>query len=444
MSRKLLRVISICLFITVWVCSAPFQMVWPGAGPAEASDSVDFRKKAADLEQKGELQQALLAWHVSSLLYPKDKGVPEAIKRLEKIISETGSASYRKGVQLYEKGDEDAARRAFLTTLRLQPQNKKAMHYIKVLMNSSGQTAYTVKPGDSLIKIARANYNDTTKAYLIAYFNGYSPRRPLYVGEILLLPNLTASQILPRRDVDALVKQADEALRSKKYEKVHSLSEKIETLSPGHTQAIKLNDAAYYGEGMAHMEKGEYFEALERFKQMSDGSKNRQHAIVMARAKIVRQADEEKFELAQSLFKKGDFAGTINICDEVLAKEPKNKKARELSDAAHYNLGKQLIDQGKMAKAIDALKDLDKNYKDTAQLRTQAQGQLNARAETLYRKGVRYFLNEELEAAIDAWEKALALNPKHPKARQDIENAMRLLDKWRGLDENGGTNKDKK
>jgi predicted TPR repeat methyltransferase len=59
---------------------------------------------------------------------------------------------------------------------------------------------------------------------------------------------------------------------------------------------------------------------------------------------------------------------------------------------------------------------------------------LAARAESHYRSGVKHFLNEELEKAVAEWEKTLALNPEHRKARQDMENAQRLLDKLRGLE----------
>ncbi|MEJ2039813.1 MAG: tetratricopeptide repeat protein, partial [Desulfosarcinaceae bacterium] len=61
-------------------------------------------------------------------------------------------------------------------------------------------------------------------------------------------------------------------------------------------------------------------------------------------------------------------------------------------------------------------------------------GKINARAEMLYRRGVKHFLNEELELAIKDWKETLKLNPNHPKAAQDIENAERLLQKWRGLE----------
>jgi len=393
----------------------------------------DYLHRAEALKEAGQLHQALMALRVAALLDPADKGLPEAIDILAKRITATANARYREGVGYYQKGDEAAARNAFLSAIRVDPSHKKAIYHLKTLMNRTGQTVYVVKPGDALIKIAKMAYNDASKAYIIAYFNGLSPQRPLYVGDMLLLPKLSSSQILPRKDVDALVAAADKALTRKRYARVLALSEKIESLSPGHPQVVRLSDAAYFGQGMALMERHQYLEALSRFKQVSPSHKGRDQAIAQAREKIVRQAGQERMHLAEVAFKKGDYEATINICDEVLTQEPGNQKAHTLFNAAHYALGKQYLDQGKMAKAIDTLKVLDVNYHDTAQMLSQAQAQLNARAEMLYRRGVRYFLNEELEQAIDAWEKALVLNPDHPKAKQDIENAMRLLDKWRGL-----------
>ena len=54
---------------------------------------------------------------------------------------------------------------------------------------------------------------------------------------------------------------------------------------------------------------------------------------------------------------------------------------------------------------------------------------LRQKAQTYYLMGVSYFVNEELELAIEYWEKALKLNPDHPKAKADIQNAQRLLEK---------------
>ena len=40
--------------------------------------------------------------------------------------------------------------------------------------------------------------------------------------------------------------------------------------------------------------------------------------------------------------------------------------------------------------------------------------------------GVPYFLNEDLDGAIREWKKALEINPNHPQARKDLENAEAL------------------
>jgi tetratricopeptide (TPR) repeat protein len=98
-------------------------------------------------------------------------------------------------------------------------------------------------------------------------------------------------------------------------------------------------------------------------------------------------------------------------------------------------LGRQLLEQDENALAVQMLDAVDKEFKDTVELLAQARGRLNTQAETYYRNGVKHFINEELEKAIEAWQKALAINPTHAKARQDMENARRLLEKWRGLDQ---------
>ncbi len=54
--------------------------------------------------------------------------------------------------------------------------------------------------------------------------------------------------------------------------------------------------------------------------------------------------------------------------------------------------------------------------------------QLQEQAEVHYMKGVRYFLSQELDKAIDEWEETLRLNPDHPNARKDLQKARRMLE----------------
>jgi len=49
-----------------------------------------------------------------------------------------------------------------------------------------------------------------------------------------------------------------------------------------------------------------------------------------------------------------------------------------------------------------------------------------AQAEVHYKKGVKHFLAQELDQAIEEWEETLQLDPEHPKAKKDLERARRM------------------
>lgn len=55
-----------------------------------------------------------------------------------------------------------------------------------------------------------------------------------------------------------------------------------------------------------------------------------------------------------------------------------------------------------------------------------------AGAEDHYRKGVSFFLAEDVKRAIREWEETLKLDPEHPNARRNIEKARKLLKNGRG------------
>jgi tetratricopeptide (TPR) repeat protein len=54
-------------------------------------------------------------------------------------------------------------------------------------------------------------------------------------------------------------------------------------------------------------------------------------------------------------------------------------------------------------------------------------------AETHYRNGVKYFINEKMDLAIAEWEQTIALNPNHAEARRDMEKARDILKKLKQI-----------
>ena len=406
----------------------------PGYAANEVLPSFkDYQERASALEAQGDLPQALLTWRVTAALAPDSVDANKKIEALSSAIDQAAIEHYKQGVAHFRAREMEKARNQFLAALRLNPGHAQALFYLKKRLNNPGAEVYVVQPGDSLTQIAAGRYNDASKAGIIACFNDLDPGKPLWVDTLLLLPDLGGTRLSTRQEIDAMLARAQQSLDEKKYNEVLEITGKLVETQSARARMEHLNDEARFGQGMLLIDEKQYQQALETLRQISPKYKGRDQAIQQALGGIRAQDTEANLRLAQKQFKQGAYKEVILLCKQVLLENPGHSKAQALLDAAQYSLGKQYLEQGDELQAIETLKGLKSEYQDSAQLMAQAQGRLNARAEEYYRKGVKYFLDEELEAAVVAWQKALELNPQHPKARQDMDNAMRLLDKWRGL-----------
>ena len=399
-----------------------------------ASPTDLYRQKALAYEKADEPQKALFCWDVAAHLDQKDTEIQKTIANLKRAATKAAQAHSQRGVELYRSGDLNNAMREFLIALRLDPEIDQARDYLKNRLQNPDQTIYRVQPGDSFVKIANDTYKDPSKAYLIAFFNGMDPKKPLLIGTDLSLPAFEDAYLIPRSDIRNLLEKAQEAYEHKRYDRVYALTDAVRKEIPDHPKARELADTAHFDSGAALMERRQYLAAIEQFKQISDQYKGRDRAINRARSRIHKQAIEEKLKAATEHLNKQEWPGVINVTEEILAQDPDNDQAKMLFSNASYKLGKLLLDHGETIKAIDVLRRIEPTYEDTGQLLSLARARIRAQADTLYRDGVKQFINEDLEKAIKTWKRTLELNPDHPKARQDMENAQRLLEKLRSLD----------
>lgn len=135
-------------------------------------------------------------------------------------------------------------------------------------------------------------------------------------------------------------------------------------------------------------------------------------------------------EKAVAYFKANKFKETVSITEEILLADPSNKTARDLTNASNYQMGKVLHQQKKYGEALEQFDHVEPGYRDVSELIASTKGQL---AEAHYVLGIRYYTEEKLDQAIREWEETLRLNPRHPKARGDIENTAKLLQKLKEI-----------
>jgi len=161
-------------------------------------------------------------------------------------------------------------------------------------------------------------------------------------------------------------------------------------------------------------------------KETAPPAKTHQKTLML---KTAKDKIEQNLILAKKCLNEKKYNEIPAITKKILALDPSNKKAPALENEAYYMAGKALhLDH----QYIDSLKMFEKingNYKDVKKIEASIRTKMKKESEICYKKGFKHFINEELQKAVAEWEKTLILNPEHPKAKKDIENAKHLIEK---------------
>jgi len=307
---------------------------------------------AAEYENKGDLRKALQSWEIVYDFKPDDGNVLTHITYLKSQIQKTASDRYNKGVAYFQNNSMKAALREFLLALTLNPDHKEALEYVKYRMNGDELIVYEVKKGDTAKGIAQKVFNDSSKDFLIAYFNDLNKEARLAPGMTIVLPSLKAIQAAPE------IAPSDE-------------------------------------------EPSEHINVRQEIRK------------------------------ARDYFGAKKYQQSASTAEKILEYDPVNKDAMDLKNASYYEMGGILRNQKKYAEALAVFNNVDPDYKNVRQI-TDFLNNTNknkSRAAEHYVSGVNYYRNQDLDKAIKEWETALILDPNHPNAKKDIENARGFLEK---------------
>jgi tetratricopeptide (TPR) repeat protein len=124
------------------------------------------------------------------------------------------------------------------------------------------------------------------------------------------------------------------------------------------------------------------------------------------------------------------YRDAIPAAENILKYESTNSAALNILNAANYELGKIANTARKYPEALKYFSKVNPGYRDVKNVIIKTQ---NLLAEVRYNAGVKFYVSEKIEQAIREWKETLVLNPKHPRAGRDIENAQNLLKKIQKL-----------
>jgi tetratricopeptide (TPR) repeat protein len=365
----------VALALVVGACASVSEK--PPAAPAASSPPVapaprpdprellaaGHREEARALERDGDLRRALDEWKIALTINPDDASARESLKALEGRIERTVAEKIEAGRAALARGVRAEARRQFLAALALDPANRTAFEALRTEAREVEFLTHTVRQGDTLQSLAQRYYGDRSRSEVIWETNQLPPNPRLTAGMILKIPEIPGVPFVQPEARRPVPAPAAPAPGGTKSETAKDEPPEVNPL---------LADAR---------------EALER----------------------------------------NDYADALSDLDRLLAGSPGNRDAVALKKQALYQQGKAQLAERRYDASYRALAQLAKlqpDYEDSPALLRQ----VRARAvEQHYSQGVRLYREEKLAEAVSEWQTVLELDPQHPNAQRNIDQAERLL-----------------
>ena len=425
------------LMAMVTLCSCAGSEFWHAGSWWRAAQTDAISQRARQLEAAGDLAMALDHWRLIEDIAIDDPHTGEEIRRLENKIAEAVQAHHQQGLEKMQAGQRTAARNHFLAALRLNPSFEPARQQIKAGFSPFPLMGYHTVPEDRLDTIAKTVFGNADKAFLVRWFNDLPQDEPLAPNTLLILPKLKKESVkkAPEKRPMTLLDKAHARLSDGDIEGALALAGQLGAKDPA---VQSLMHKIHLKKATVQIAAGLLDEAGQSLAQVPDVVPGKAAALETFQGALTQRQIALDMEKAQQLYDENDFQGSLDLTTTVLARMPENVDARFLVDEARYRLALDFFNRQQLIKARTLLEQAGDDHAPSVALKEAVTVRLKTVAQTHYRNGVKHFINEDLKAAVDEWEKALECNPDLEKVRENIDKANRILKKLKRCHEIGG------
>lgn len=342
-----------------------------------------------------------VAGRAGGVVKPEDAkpGIPaKSPAEIAKFDSLSAREHIQNAVTALQYGQEANAKLDLEAALRQEPENKTAKSLMSQIQADpvqyfGGQESfsYTVQSGDSLSTIARRFLDDPLKFHILAKFGGISDPSHLEPGQTIRIPGKKPPEVQATPSVEDLrVQQAKRFYDTAKYQ------DAIELLESGGVESGEARDL-----------------------------------LVLS---YIKYADE----LAQ----KANLLEAQNILEKAVSIQPANDKLkkqlklveRQREAARLYKTGVDAVAAGDTPKALDAFNAVLKLDPTHEGAKRQIVSMKMDAVESMHKDAMTEYRKQNLDKAIDLWDRVLALEASHELAKLYRARAVELKTKLEKLD----------
>ncbi len=382
-------IIFICTFAvlaTLTACAIPGNTI--SGVPLPSSGQAVALKSEADKEYLA----ALNYWNGARRVI--EGKVADISTHLQKISSRHS----QEGVIFYDKREGDKALQEFIEALRYNPSNKIALEYLKNRYKPREVLPYTVSENDTFEKISENVYRSYNDIFAVIHFSGVD-EKDLVAGEIIHLPVLDSFYSQPLLDYKRDILRARKLFKQEKFEELLPLAEKILKNHPGDQESSYLRNSSLVGLGKKLRDQQRYEEAVGALSGVDPAFKNVKTWILEIRELQKEKLARDTERLNRDLFRKGEL----------------------------------LYSQRKYLAALKVFREVDPGFEGVEEAIANVEVVMRMQADVHYKRGVKYFVEDNLALAIQEWEKTLRYDPGHLKAKDYISKSRSLLEKVKAI-----------
>ena len=355
--------------------------------PVEAPEEKfvkEYLQRGMEYEDKEDLVGAFKQYKLAMTVNPKNQEALENRNRLEMELRSSAKEHYKTGLKFQKEGKYGLARRQFLIALRLWPDYPEVVKVLtsKKRFDMKKYIVHTIKPGESLSKVAMIYYGDYYKFPIIAKYNDISDATDIKVGQKIKVPEIEGIEFLA----------GNVAVKTAKVEITDSELKKLKK---------------YAMEGKEEEKEPEAEVKEEEKKPFDEVAIYRDHGV--------------------DLFMKKKYREAIFVFNKVLNIHPEDSIALEYSYKSHFQQGIALFDKKDYMVAKDQFEVCLQYRSDCQNCHRYIKESESLYKEMHYRKGMQFFENELLIEAIRQWKLVKIMDPNYKRVDYLINKANTIL-----------------
>jgi tetratricopeptide (TPR) repeat protein len=368
-------------------------------------DTLERHTRLGDIYlAQGEYEKSKAEWEHLLLLDPSNEKATQRLADIEVLTATSDTVFFKRGESLLEKGLINEAKTEFEKARRVNPTNELTLTYLSKLENISF-TEYTVKRGETFSSIAQKYTGDSSNFHILVDFNGIPADSTLKIGQVIRIPHILGFKKALAPEGEDIVPETTRKNIQPESREIRSPEEPedSESLKRAFNEGVVAFHEGKYREAVSILEKvllrdPENEEAYKYFVRATENVRRGTSAVEVSSVQIPE--DSEQFDPEQS---------EVQI---LIQTGLSHREAGDLKRAiATFEQAYQLAPENpQIVEYLEVTRD------DLKKLIT---AHLN--------EGIKHFNQDSLEDAILEWDKVLELDPSHRQAAEYKERAETML-----------------